>query len=196
MLGLTFFCVTAESSAFSSSKNTCHLGQPKPKAIPARETKPTLKNAPKTLSESESEQFVISEKNCSTDKQKHYVAAAFTVVSALMSYKAAKSYNDLSSKNRSLANQYKNSSKSSEKASYKSEYDSNSSKMETHKSRIQTWDLLTLAGLVWTVYLLMKDDSEETVTNLGNSFSPLIPKFVIKNEASGPKNFLLWKWHF
>ena len=151
---------------------------------------------PKTFPDSESEQFVISEKNCSNDKKKHYVAATFTVVSALMSYKNAKSYNDLSSKNRSLANQYKNSSKSSEKAGYKREYDRNASKMETHKSRMQTWDLLTLSGLVWTAYLLMKDDSEESVSNLGNSFPSLIPKFAIKTEAPGPKKFMHWKWRF
>ena len=196
MFVLIFFCVTAESNAFSSGKNTCFLEEQKPKAIPARETKSTVKTVPKTFPDSESEQFVISEKKCFTDKKKHYVAATFTVVSAMMSYKAAKSYNDLSSKNKSLANQYKNSSKSSEKAGYKSEYDRNASKMETHKSRMQTWDLLTLAGLVWTVYLLMKDDSEKSVSNLGNSFSPLIPKFAIKNEVSGPKKIFLWKWRF
>ena len=70
-------------------------------------------------------------------------------VSALMSYNAAQSYNDLSAKNKTLSTQYANSSSSSEKASYKSEYDSNASQMDSHESSFKMWDMFTLAGLGW-----------------------------------------------
>ena len=197
LFSMIIFCAIAESSAFAGSKKACYLEQPKPKTIPARDVKPTQKTVPIIETETEPEQIVSSEVDCSANKKKlHYVATFLTVVSALMSYNAAKSYNDLSSKNSSLATQYKNSSKSSEKASYKSEYDSNASKMKTYKSSMLTWDLLTLTGLGWNVYLLMTDDSEDTFSNYSNSFSPLIPQFVIKTAPSGPKTFFCWKWRF
>ena len=87
------------------------------------------------------------EKSSSSEYTWHYAAVSVTLVSALMSYNAAKSYNDLSAKNSTLATQYANSSSSSEQASYKSEYDSNASKMKYYKSSMQTWDILTLLGL-------------------------------------------------
>jgi len=78
----------------------------------------------------------------SSDKTWHYVAISVTLVSALMSYNAANSYNDLSEKNKTLATQYANSSSSSEKASYKSEYDSNASQMKSQdrgKEKEEKW---------------------------------------------------------
>ena len=193
---LIFFCAIPESSAFAESKKVCYIKQPKLKEITARESKPTQKTFPKSETETEQEQVVNSEVDCSGEKKWHYVAVSFTIVSSLMSYNAAKSYNNLSSKNKSLATQYKNSSKSSEKASYKSEYDNNARKMKTYKSSMQTWDLMTLAGLSWNVYLLLKDYSEDTVSNYSNSFSQLIPQFVIKTVSSRPKTFFRWKWFF
>ena len=196
LFSLLIFCAIAESSPFAGNIKACFLDQPKPKAIPAQGSKPTQRTVPKIETEIDSEQIASSEVDCSTNKKLHYIASAFTVVSALMSYNAAKSYNELSSKNSSLATQYKNSSKSSEKASYKSEYDNNASKMKTYKSKIQSWDLLTLAGLSWNVYLLMTDDSEDTVSNYSNLFSSLIPQLVIKTTLSEPKNIFRWKWRF
>ena len=132
----------------------------------------------------------------SSDKTWHYVAISVTLVSALMSYNAANSYNDLSEKNKTLATQYKNSSSSSEKASYKSVYDSNASKMNSHESSFKMWDMLTLAGLGWETYLLLTDDSEETAVNYRKSSLPFIPRLAFKTHSSEAQTVLLWKLRF
>jgi len=132
----------------------------------------------------------------SSDNTWHYVAISVTLVSALMSYNAANSYNDLSEKNKTLATQYANSSSSSEKASYKSEYDSNASQMKSHESSFKMWDMLTLAGLGWETYLLLTDDSEETTVNYRNSSLPFIPRLAFKTHSSETQTVLLWKWRF
>lgn len=135
------------------------------------------------------------EKSPSSDNTWHYVAISVTLVSALMSYNAANSYNDLSEKNKTLATQYANSS-SSEKASYKSEYDSNASQINSHESSFKMWDMLTLAGLGWETYLLLTDDSEETAVNYRNSSLPFIPRLAFKTHSSETQTVLLWKWRF
>ena len=132
----------------------------------------------------------------SSDNTWHYVAISVTLVSALMSYNEANSYNDLSEKNKTLATQYANSSSSSEKASYKSEYDSNASQMNSHESSFKMWDMLTLAGLGWETYLLLTDDSEETAVNDRNSSLPFIPRLAFKTHSSETQTVLLWKWRF
>ena len=149
---------------------------------------PVLEPEPETVAE--------PEKSPSSDNTWHYVAISVTLVSALMSYNAANSYNDLSEKNKTLATQYKNSSSSSEKASYKSEYDSNASQMNSHESSFKMWDMLTLAGLGWETYLLLTDDSEETVVNYRNSSLPFIPRLAFKTHSSETQTVLLWKWRF
>jgi len=113
-----------------------------------------------------------------------------------MSYNAANTYNELSEKNITLATQYANSNSSTEKTSYKSEYDSNASKMKSNKSSIQTWDLMTLAGLGWEAYLLMTDDFANTAPNSGKSFSLYIPRIALHTAPSGPQTFLRWNWRF
>ena len=132
----------------------------------------------------------------SSDNTWHYVAISVTLVSALMSYNAANSYNDLSEKNKTLATQYANSSSSSEKASYKSEYDSNASQINSYESSFKMWDMLTLAGLGWETYLLLTDDSEETAVNDRNSSLPFIPRLAFKTHSSETQTVLLWKWRF
>ena len=149
---------------------------------------PVLEPEPETVAE--------PEKSPSSDKTWHYVAISVTLVSALMSYNAANSYNDLSEKNKTLATQYANSSSSSEKASYKSEYDSNASQMNSHESSFKMWDMLTLAGLGWETYLLLTDDSEETAVNYRNSSLPFIPRLAFKTHSSETQTVLLWKWRF
>ena len=146
--------------------------------------------------ESEPETAAEPEKSPSSDKTWHYVAISVTLVSALMSYNEANSYNDLSEKNKTLATQYANSSSSSEKASYKSEYDSNASQMNSHESSFKMWDMLTLAGLGWETYLLLTDDSEETAVNYRNSSLPFIPRLAFKTHSSETQTVLLWKWRF
>ena len=136
------------------------------------------------------------EKSPPSDNTWHYVAISVTLVSALMSYNAANSYNDLSAKNKTLATQYANSSSSSEKASYKSEYDSNASQMNSHESSFKMWDMLTLAGLGWETYLLLTDDSEETAVNYRNSSLPFIPRLAFKTHSSETQTVLLWNWRF
>ena len=132
----------------------------------------------------------------SSDKTWHYVAISVTLASALMSYNAANSYNDLSEKNKTLATQYKNSSSSSEKASYKSEYDSNTDKMNSHESSYKMWDMLTLAGLGWETYLFLTDDSEKTAVNDRKSSLPFVPRLAFKTNSSETQTVLIWKWRF
>jgi len=147
------------------------------------------------LPEPEPEPTTEPEISPSSDKTWHYVAISVTLVSALMSYNAANSYNDLSEKNKTLATQYANSS-SSEKASYKSEYDSNASQINSHESSFKMWDMLTLAGLGWETYLFLTDDSEETAVNYRNSSLPFIPRLAFKTHSSETQTVLLWKWRF
>ena len=160
------------------------------KQEPLPEPEPAEKPVP------EPEPATEPEKSPSSDNTWHYVAISFTIVSALMSYNAANSYNDLSAKNKTLATQYANSSSSSEKASYKSEYDSNASQMNSHESSFKMWDMLTLAGLGWETYLLLTDDSEETTVNYRNSSLPFIPRLAFKTHSSETQTVLLWKWRF
>jgi len=156
------------------------LPEPEPAEEPVPEPEPTTE----------------PEKSPSSDKTWHYVAISVTLVSALMSYNAANSYNDLSEKNKTLATQYANSSSSSEKASYKSEYDSNASQINSHESNFRMWDMLTLAGLGWETYLLLTDDSEETAVNYRNSSLPFIPRLAFKTHSSETQTVLLWNWRF
>ena len=137
-----------------------------------------------------------SEKSPTTDNTWHYVAVSVTLVSALLSYNTANSYNDLSAKNTTLATQYANSSSSSEKAAYKSEYDSNAAQMKSYKSSMQTWDILTLLGLGWEAYLLMSDDSDSSAVNSGNVQSPFIPQLAFQTHPYGTQTVLRWKRSF
>jgi len=172
-----------EEDQISTAETTC---SPEPTPEPAEESVP----------KSEPEAAAEPEESPSSDKTWHYVAISVTLVSALMSYNAANSYNDLSAKNKTLATQYANSSSSSEKASYKSEYDSNASKMKSHKSSLQMWDMLTLAGLGWGTYLFLTDDSEATKVNAINSPFPFIPRLAFKTHSSETQTVLLWNWRF
>ncbi len=146
--------------------------------------------------EMSAETEVQSEKSSSSEYAGHYAAVSVTLVSALMSYNAAKSYNDLSAKNSTLATQYANSSSSSEKASYKSEYDRNASKMKFYKSSMQTWDILTLLGLGWEAYLLMSYDSGSSAVNYGSIQLPFIPRLAYQTYPYGTKTILRWNMSF
>jgi hypothetical protein len=165
------------------------------KQEPLPELKPVLEQEQKPR-DPEPEPVAEPEKSLSSDKTWHYVAISVTLVSALMSYNEANSYNDLSEKNKTLATQYANSSSSSEKASFKSEYDSNASQMNSHESSFKMWDMLTLAGLSWEAFLLLTDDSEETAVNYRNSSLPFIPRLAFKTHSSETQTVLLWKWRF
>ena len=137
-----------------------------------------------------------SEKSSASDYTWHYAAISVTLVSALMSYNAAKSYNDLSAKNSTLATQYANSSSSSEQASYKSEYDSNASKMKSYKSSMQTWDILTLLGLGLEAYLLMNYESGSSNVNSGSIQIPFIPRLAYHTYPYRRKMVLRWNMSF
>ena len=137
-----------------------------------------------------------SEKSSSSEYTWHYVAISVTLVSALMSYNAAKSYNNLSEKNRTLATQYANSNSSSEQASYKSEYDNNARKMKSYKSSMETWDILTLLGLGWEAYLLMSNKSGPSTVNSGSIQFPFIPRLAYQTYHYGTKTVLRWNINF
>ena len=62
-----------------------------------------LGTAPAQEKEMSAETKVQSKKSLSSEYTWHYAAVSVTLVSALMSYNAAKSYNDLSAKNNTLA---------------------------------------------------------------------------------------------
>ena len=146
----------------------------------------------KILAETE-EQF---EKSSVSEYTWHYAAVSVTLVSALMSYNAAKSYNNLSKKNRTLATQYANSYSSSEQASYKSEYDNNARKMKSYKSSMETWDILTLLGLGWEAYLLMSDGFDSSPLNSGSIQFPFIPQLAYQTYPYGTKTVLRWNMSF
>ena len=120
----------AEDQISTVETKTILKPKPAPKPVPETETEPELE--------------VQAEESPTSDKTWHYVAISVTVVSALMSYNAANTYNELSEKNITLATQYANSNSSTEKTSYKSEYDSNASQMKSHESSFRMWDMLTL----------------------------------------------------
>ena len=103
---------------------------------------------------------VVSNNKPETSKVWHYTAGGITVISALLSYQAASSYNSLSDKNKQLADSYASTGSSATK----SEYESNQSTMKGYKSQVQTYDAMSLVGLGWWAYLFFTDSSN-SVTN-------------------------------
>ena len=75
---------------------------------------------------------VVSSNKTETSKVWHYTAGGITVISALLSYQAASSYNSLSDKNKQLADSYASTGSSATK----SEYESNQSTMKGYKSQV------------------------------------------------------------
>ena len=112
---------------------------------------------------------VVSSNNAETSKVWHYTAGGITVISALLSYQAASSYNSLSDKNKQLADSYASTGSSATK----SEYESNQSTMKGYKSQVQTYDAISLVGLGWWAYLFFTD-SPNSVTKTDNSDIQLI----------------------
>ena len=112
---------------------------------------------------------VVSSKKAETSKVWHYTAGGITVISALLSYQAASSYNSLSDKNKQLADSYASTGSSATK----SEYESNQSTMKGYKSQVQTYDAISLIGLGWWAYLFFTDSSN-SVTKIDDSDIQLI----------------------
>ena len=112
---------------------------------------------------------VVSSNKTETSKVWHYTAGGITVISALLSYQAASSYNSLSDKNKQLADSYASTGSSATK----SEYESNQSTMKGYKSQVQTYDAISLVGLGWWAYLFFTDSSN-SVTKSDDSDIQLI----------------------
>ena len=112
---------------------------------------------------------VVSSNKSETSKVWHYTAGGITVISALLSYQAASSYNSLSDKNKQLADSYASTGSSATK----SEYESNQSTMKGYKSQVQTYDAISLIGLGWWAYLFFTDSSN-SVTKSDDSDIQLI----------------------
>ena len=123
-----------------------------------------ITSEPEPLAES-----VVSSKKAETSKVWHYTAGGITVISALLSYQAASSYNSLSDKNKQLADSYASTGSSATK----SEYESNQSTMKGYKSQVQTYDAISLVGLGWWAYLFFTDSSN-SVTKSDDSDIQLI----------------------
>ena len=115
------------------------------------------------------EESVVSNNRPETSKVWHYTAGGITVISALLSYQAASSYNSLSDKNKQLADSYASTGSSATK----SEYESNQSTMKGYKSQVQTYDAISLIGLGWWAYLFFTDSSN-SVTKSDDSDIQLI----------------------
>ena len=115
------------------------------------------------------EESVVSNNRPETSKVWHYTAGGITVISALLSYQAASSYNSLSDKNKQLADSYASTGSSATK----SEYESNQSTMKGYKSQVQTYDAISLVGLGWWAYLFFTDSSN-SVTKIDDSDIQLI----------------------
>ena len=127
---------------------------------------------PETEISSEPEPVVesgVSSNKSETSKVWHYTAGGITVISALLSYQAASSYNSLSDKNKQLADSYASTGSSATK----SEYESNQSTMKGYKSQVQTYDAISLVGLGWWAYLFFTDSSN-SVTKSDDSDIQLI----------------------
>ena len=112
---------------------------------------------------------VVSNDKVETSKVWHYTAGGITVISALLSYQAASSYNSLSDKNKQLTDSYASTGSSATK----SEYESNQSTMKGYKSQVQTYDAISLVGLGWWAYLFFTNSSN-SVTKLDDSDIQLI----------------------
>ena len=125
----------------------------------------------------------VSNNKPETSKVWHYTAGGITVISALLSYQAASSYNSLSDKNKQLADSYATTGSSATK----SEYESNQSTMKGYKSQVQTYDAISLIGLGWWAYLFFTDSSN-SVTKSDDSDIQLI---VNKNQFNVD---LKWKF--
>ena len=123
-----------------------------------------ITSEPEPLAES-----VVSNNKVETSKVWHYTAGGITVISALLSYQAASSYNSLSDKNKQLADSYASTGSSATK----SEYESNQSTMKGYKSQVQTYDAISLIGLGWWAYLFFTDSSN-SVTKSDDSDIQLI----------------------
>ena len=126
---------------------------------------------------------VVSNNKPETSKVWHYTAGGITVISALLSYQAASSYNSLSDKNKQLADSYASTGSSATK----SEYESNQSTMKGYKSQVQTYDAISLVGLGWWAYLFFTDSSN-SVTKSDDSDIQL---FVNQNQFNVD---LKWKF--
>ncbi len=132
----------------------------------------TNEEEPETEITSEPEPVVesgVSSNKAETSKVWHYTAGGITVISALLSYQAASSYNSLSDKNKQLADSYASTGSSATK----SEYESNQSTMKGYKSQVQTYDAISLVGLGWWAYLFFTDSSN-SVTKSDDSDIQLI----------------------
>ena len=112
---------------------------------------------------------MVSSNKAETSKVWHYTTGGITVISALLSYQAASSYNSLSDKNKQLADSYASTGSSATK----SEYESNQSTMKGYKSQVQTYDAISLIGLGWWAYLFFTDSSN-SVTKSDDSDIQLI----------------------
>ena len=77
----------------------------------------TITSKPEPLAES-----VVSSNKSETSKVWHYTAGGITVISALLSYQAASSYNSLSDKNKQLADSYASTGSSATKNEYERVY--------------------------------------------------------------------------
>ena len=142
------------------------------------EPETTITSEPVTVAES-----VVSSNKSETSKVWHYTAGGITVISALLSYQAASSYNSLSDKNKQLADSYASTGSSATK----SEYESNQSTMKGYKSQVQTYDAISLVGLGWWAYLFFTD-SPNSVTKTNHSDIQL---FVNQNQFNVD---LKWKF--
>ena len=113
---------------------------------------------------------VVSNNKPETSKVWHYTAGGITVISALLSYQAASSYNSLSDKNKQLADSYASTGSSATK----SEYESNQSTMKGYKSQVQTYDAISLVGLGWWAYLFFTDSSNSVTKSYDSDIQLIV----------------------
>ena len=126
---------------------------------------------------------VVSSNKAETSKVWHYTAGGITVISALLSYQAASSYNSLSDKNKQLADSYASTGSSATK----NEYESNQSTMKGYKSQVQTYDAISLVGLGWWAYLFFIDSGNSTAKH----------EIPTMNLMANQRQFNLeWQWKF
>ena len=92
----------------------------------------------------------------------HTIVLGATGVAMLQSQSAANEYNSLNKKQKELGNTVQ----STQSVSAKAEFESNQSKMKSLKSSAQTWDMLTILGLLAEGYLLYSSRSDVSVSRV------------------------------
>ena len=120
----------------------------------------------------------------------HVAALSLTGISAAGSTSAATEYNKLSKENEELQQQYNRSRFPQERLSLKTKYDQNQKAMAASRASVQTYDGLTVIGLIWETYLIIwgGDDKSDKKADLNR----VTPSIVYQPETQSYVTSVSW----